>query len=74
MVSSSAGVYTLAGLPPGVYRIDVQLQGSSLTAPTADWTLATIITLQSGIPVAMTQSTNANAFAGSRCSSSRGAT
>jgi hypothetical protein len=29
-----------------------------------DWTLAVIVTLQSGIPVAVTQTTNFNAFAG----------
>ena len=29
-----------------------------------DWTLATLVTLQSGIPVAVTQTTNFNAFAG----------
>jgi hypothetical protein len=29
-----------------------------------DWTLSTIVTLQSGIPVAVTQTTNFNAFAG----------
>jgi len=29
-----------------------------------DWTLATLVTLQSGIPVAVTQATNFNAFAG----------
>jgi len=29
-----------------------------------DWTLAAIVTLQSGIPVALTQTTNFNAFAG----------
>jgi Carboxypeptidase regulatory-like domain len=26
-VSSTAGVYTLVGLPPGVYRVDVELSG-----------------------------------------------
>ena len=30
----------------------------------SDWTLATVVTLQSGIPVAVTQTTNFNAFAG----------
>ena len=29
-----------------------------------DWSLATLVTLQSGIPVAVTQTTNFNAFAG----------
>jgi hypothetical protein len=29
-----------------------------------DWTLATIVTLQSGVPIAVTQTTNFNAFAG----------
>jgi len=29
-----------------------------------DWTLSTIVTLQSGMPVAVTQTTNNNAFAG----------
>jgi hypothetical protein len=29
-----------------------------------DWTLSTIVTLQSGVPVAVTQTTNFNAFAG----------
>src|SRR5205085_5052410 len=27
VVSSSAGVFTAANLPPGVYRVDVQLDG-----------------------------------------------
>ena len=30
----------------------------------SDWTLSTVVTLQSGIPVAVTQTTNANEFAG----------
>ena len=29
-----------------------------------DWTLSTIVTLQSGVPIAVTQTTNFNAFAG----------
>jgi hypothetical protein len=29
-----------------------------------DWTLSTIVTLQSGVPIAVTQATNFNAFAG----------
>ena len=30
----------------------------------SDWTLATVVTLQSGMPIAVTQTTNFNAFAG----------
>jgi hypothetical protein len=36
----------------------------ALGALISDWSLATVITLQSGIPVAVTQSTNNNSFAG----------
>ena len=37
---------------------------SVIWEPAAGWTLAGIVTLQSGIPVAVTQATNFNAFAG----------
>lgn len=37
---------------------------SAIWEPAANWTLAGIVTLQSGIPVAVTQATNFNAFAG----------
>ena len=33
-----------------------------------DWTMTSFVTLQSGVPVAVTQVTNFNAFAGSACS------
>lgn len=38
--------------------------GGVLAAIVNDWTLTGIVTLQSGVPVAVTQSTNFNAFAG----------
>lgn len=38
--------------------------GTVLDALVGDWTLAGVLTLQSGVPVAVTQSTNNNAFAG----------
>src|SRR5262249_41737162 len=38
--------------------------GGMLGAVVNDWSIATIVTLQSGIPVAVTQTTNFNAFAG----------
>ena len=49
-------------LPWGTGR---QRQGHGIAGALAnDWTLATVVTLQSGIPVAVTQTTNFNAFAG----------
>jgi hypothetical protein len=49
-------------LPMGVGRAH---QGRGLLGALGNgWTLATIVTLQSGIPVAVTQTTNFNAFAG----------
>jgi hypothetical protein len=49
-------------LPMGTGRAH---QGHGILGAIAnDWTLATIVTLQSGIPVAVTQTTNFNAFAG----------
>jgi len=49
-------------LPMGTGRAH---QGHGILGVLAsDWTLATIVTLQSGIPVAVTQTTNNNAFAG----------
>jgi hypothetical protein len=40
-------------------------QGRGIVGALAnDWTLATVVTLQSGLPVAVTQTTNFNAFAG----------
>ena len=49
-------------LPVGAGRA---YQGHGILGAIAnDWTLTTIITLQSGIPVAVTQTTNFNAFAG----------
>ena len=38
--------------------------GGVLGTIASNWTLATVITLQSGAPVAITQATNSNAFAG----------
>jgi hypothetical protein len=38
--------------------------GGILGAVVNDWSLASIVTLQSGLPVAVTQATNFNAFAG----------
>jgi hypothetical protein len=49
-------------IPAGVGRAR-QLRGL-LGAIVNDWTAATLITLQSGMPVAVTQTTNFNAFAG----------
>jgi hypothetical protein len=39
-------------------------RGGVLGALASDWSLATVITLQSGVPIAVTQTTNFNAFAG----------
>lgn len=41
-----------------------QQVGGVLGALASDWTISSIVTLQSGIPVAVTQTTNFNAFAG----------
>jgi hypothetical protein len=49
-------------LPAGRGRAR-QLHGV-LGAIANDWTVATLVTLQSGVPVAVTQTTNFNAFAG----------
>ena len=49
-------------LPAGVGRAR-QLPGL-LGAFANDWTVTTLVTLQSGIPIAVTQATNFNAFAG----------
>ncbi len=49
-------------LPAGVGRAR-QLHGV-LGAIANDWTVTSIVTLQSGIPIAVTQTTNFNAFAG----------
>jgi TonB dependent receptor len=49
-------------LPAGAGRAR-QLSGV-LGAIANDWTLTTLVTLQSGIPIAVTQTTNFNAFAG----------
>ena len=49
-------------LPAGAGRAR-QLHGL-LGAIANDWTLTSIVTLQSGVPVAVTQVTNSNAFAG----------
>ena len=49
-------------LPAGAGRAR-QLNGL-LGAIANDWTLTAIVTLQSGVPIAVTQVTNANAFAG----------
>ena len=49
-------------LPVGVGRAR-QWHGV-LGAVASDWTIASLVTLQSGVPVAVTQTTNANAFAG----------
>jgi hypothetical protein len=49
-------------LPVGARRA---YQGHGLLGALGrDWTLSTIVTLQSGVPVAVTQTTNFNAFAG----------
>jgi hypothetical protein len=48
--------------PSGVGRAH-QLHGW-LGALANDWTLSTVVTLQSGVPIAITQVTNRNAFAG----------
>jgi hypothetical protein len=49
-------------LPIGAGRAS---QGRGIVGALAsDWSLATVITLQSGIPIAVTQTTNFNAFAG----------
>jgi hypothetical protein len=49
-------------LPVGAGR---QFAGPAALRPFAsDWSLSAILTLQSGVPVAVTQSTNNNAFAG----------
>ena len=49
-------------LPMGAGRAH---QGHGIIGALAnDWALATIVTLQSGIPIAVTQTTNFNAFAG----------
>ena len=42
----------------------VELMGGVLGAIVNDWTLTAIVTLQSGVPIAVTQTTNFNAFAG----------
>ena len=49
-------------LPAGAGRAR-QLHGV-LGAIANDWTMTTLVTLQSGVPVAVTQTTNFNAFAG----------
>ena len=49
-------------LPAGAGRAR-QLHGV-LGAIANDWTVASLVTLQSGVPVAVTQTTNFNAFAG----------
>ena len=49
-------------LPAGAGRAR-QLHGV-LGAVANDWTMASLVTLQSGVPVAVTQVTNSNAFAG----------
>lgn len=49
-------------LPAGAGRVR-QLRGV-LGAIANDWTVTTLVTLQSGVPVAVTQATNFNAFAG----------
>jgi hypothetical protein len=49
-------------LPAGAGR-QRQLHGV-LGALANDWTVSTLVTLQSGVPVAVTQTTNFNAFAG----------
>jgi hypothetical protein len=49
-------------LPAGAGRAH-QLHGV-LGAIANDWTVASLVTLQSGVPVAVTQATNFNAFAG----------
>jgi hypothetical protein len=49
-------------LPAGAGRAR-QLHGV-FGAIANDWTIASLVTLQSGVPVAVTQVTNANAFAG----------
>ena len=46
-----------------VWNVPARLHGV-LGAIVNDWTIASIVTLQSGIPVAVTQATNSNAFAG----------
>ena len=49
-------------LPAGAGR--AQQPHGVLGALANDWTVTTLVTLQSGVPVAVTQTTNFNAFAG----------
>jgi hypothetical protein len=53
-------------LPAGAGRVR-QLHGI-VGALANDWTVASLVTLQSGMPIAVTQATNFNAFAASACS------
>jgi hypothetical protein len=46
-----------------VWNVPARLNGV-LGAILNDWSIGSIVTLQSGIPIAVTQATNANAFAG----------
>ena len=57
--SSSARVGSARSAPAGARR----LRGV-LGALANDWTVTALVTLQSGVPVAVTQATNFNAFAG----------
>src|SRR5438552_2962610 len=56
--------YTRSRLVDDAGKGRAHILGGIAGALVNDWTLATVVTLQSGVPIAMTQTTNFNAFAG----------
>ena len=60
----SAHLRGVGSLGSAVRRGPARTPGGILGAVVNDWTLSGVVTLQSGIPIAVTQATNNNAFAG----------